>query len=163
MNAVVAVCEDWGIGNEGQLLVRNRADMRRFVSLTTGGTVVMGRKTYESLPGKRPLKNRRNIILTHDEGLSPEGFEVVHSVADLEAAIAASDPETVWNMGGASVYELLLPLCDRVEVTLNGCVRPADAFFPNLDEDPAWKVIASEPQGETDEGIPYCFRTYRRV
>ena len=79
MNAIVAVCQDWGIGNEGKLLVPNKADMRSFVAHTTGGTVVMGRTTLEGFPHARPLKNRRNIVLS-----SREGYEV-----ELRAALCA--------------------------------------------------------------------------
>ena len=93
MDAIVSVTNDWGIGLAGQLLVRNRADMRRFVDLTMGGTVLMGRKTLESFPGG-PLKGRRNVVLTRDESYSPEGVDVVHSAH--EALEAVSGDEHVW-------------------------------------------------------------------
>ena len=163
MNAIVAVCQDWGIGHEGSLLVRNREDMESFVRHTKGGTVIMGRTTLESFPGGRPLRDRRNIVLTRNPDYAPEGVEPVHSVAEAIEAVANEDPETVYVIGGASVYKQMLPHCERVFVTKNGCLCPADAFFPNLDEDPAWVIEDLSDEGETDEGIPFIFVTYRRA
>ena len=71
LSAIVAVCDDWGIGCEGDMVVSNRADMRHFVACTKGCPVIMGRKNLLSFPGGRPLKNRRNIVLTRDEGFAP--------------------------------------------------------------------------------------------
>ncbi len=170
MNAIVAVCDDWAIGKNGQLLVRNKADMHRFVELTTGGTVIMGRKTFESFPGG-PLKGRRNIIVTRQasyqptksEGL-PEGTSV-EVVCSPEAAVeASSGDEGVWLIGGDSLYKALLPQVDVVFVTLNHTVvEGADAFFPRLDEDPSWKVTERLDGGTTKAGIPFEFVTYTRA
>ena len=86
LSAIVAVCDDWGIGCEGDMVVSNRADMRHFVACTKGCPVIMGRKTLLSFPGGRPLKNRRNIVLTRDESFAPEGVHVVDTYfPDLEA------------------------------------------------------------------------------
>ena len=163
--AIVAVCEDWGIGYRGRLLVANRADMRNFVRLTSGHAVILGRRTLDGFPGGRPLKNRRNIVLTRDAGFARAGVEVVHSVA--EALDAVADEELAWVIGGAEVYRQLLPQCARAVVTRCACVRPADAFFPNLDADPAWELAdpgepATVAPGEGDEGVVYRFATYRR-
>lgn len=163
--AIVAVCDDWGIGRSGDMIVANRADMRHFVETTSGHTVIMGRKTLESFPGARPLKNRRNIVLTRDTAFERAGAEVVH---DLEAALAAlRDGEEAWVIGGAEVYRQLLPYCCCAVVTKNHCVRPADTYFPNLDDDAAWRVAtATDPvaiaPGEGDEGVSYSFVTYVR-
>ncbi len=163
MNAIVAVCEDWGIGHKGRLLVRNSEDMAHFVRHTRGATVVMGRKTLESFPGGKPLKGRRNIVLTRSRGYAPEGVEVAHSVDEVLELCAGDDPESVWCIGGASVYEQLLPHCGRAIVTKHACTRPADSFFPNLDADPAWHVESVAEGGVTEEGIPYSFVTYVRA
>ena len=93
LKTIVAVCDDWGIGRDGDMVVSNRADMRHFVNKTKGHPVIMGRKTLESFPGARPLKDRRNIVLTRDESFSREGVEVVHSVDEALAATFASDEE----------------------------------------------------------------------
>ena len=91
LSAIVAVCDDWGIGLDGGMVIENREDMRHFVSCTTGHPVIMGRKTLESFPGGRPLKNRRNVVLTRDASFSPEGVDVVHSVEEAPASVAAED------------------------------------------------------------------------
>lgn len=164
--AIVAVCDGWAIGYEGGLLVSNRADMRRFKELTWGCPVIMGRATLESFPGGRPLKGRRNIVLTRDAGFAREGVLAVHSVDGALAAV--SDDELAWVVGGAQVYAELLPWCVRAEVTRNLCARPADAFFPDLDASPEWELAHEGPEevvapGEGDEGLVYRFLTYRRI
>ena len=99
LSAIVAVCDDWGIGRDGGMVVANKQDMRHFVSTTTGHPVIMGRKTLESFPGGRPLKNRLNIVLTRDPFFHREGVEVVHSV---DAALdLVCDQDEAWVIGGA--------------------------------------------------------------
>ena len=160
LSAIVAVCDDWGIGLDGGMVIENREDMRHFVSCTTGHPVIMGRKTLESFPGGRPLKNRRNVVLTRDASFSPEGVDVVHSVEEALAAVA--DEDEAWVLGGGQVYELLLPHCDRAVVTRNHCVRPCDTHFPDLDADPVWKVVETRAGGVTPDGVPFDFVTYER-
>ena len=98
----------------------------------------MGRKTLLSFPGGRPLKNRRNIVLTRDEDFAPEGVDVVHSVD--EALAAVSDEPVAWVIGGGEVYRQFLPYCAEAEVTHNHCVHDVDTYFPDLDADPAWEI-----------------------
>ena len=157
MRAIVAVCRDWGIGKDGDLLVHNKEDMRSFVRHTTGGTVVMGRSTLDSFPGGRPLKNRRNIVLTRQTDFARAGVEVAHSVDEALALVADADPDTVWVIGGASVYRQLLPYCGGAVVTKFDELRDADTFFPDLDTDPAFEIT------ETEEGETCRFVTYRRI
>ena len=163
--AIVAVCDDWGIGRDGGMVVANCADMRHFVRCTTGHPVIMGRRTLESFPGGRPLKNRRNIVLTGDASFTRPGVEVAHSLDEATALVEGDD--VAWVIGGGSVYRQLLPLCAEAEVTKNHVTHAADTFFPNLDDDPAWELVReSEPApicpGEGDEGVRYSFCTYRR-
>ena len=167
LSAIVAVADDWGIGFEGDMIVSNKADMKHFVSCTTGHPVIMGRKTLDSFPGGRPLKNRRNIVLTRDDGFTREGVEVVHSVDEALASVA--DEDEAWVIGGDEVYRQFLPYCAEAVVTKNHCLRMADTFFPNLDEDETgdWFVyeesdVAQIGEGEEDRGIEYRFVTYRR-
>lgn len=165
LKAIVAVCDDWGIGCDGDMVIENRADMRHFVRMTRGGTVVMGRRTLESLPGGRPLKDRRNIVITRDAAFARAGVEVVHSIDELLAAVAGE--REAWVIGGGEIYRQLLPYCTEAVITKTHAIRPADTFFPNLDEDPAWELVEeSEEQvtqpGEGDEGLSYRFCTYRR-
>lgn len=160
LNAIVAVCDDWGIGLDGGMVVENREDMRHFVACTTGHAVIMGRRTLESFPGGRPLRNRRNVVLTHDASFSPEGVEVARSVE--EALLRVADEDEAWVIGGGEVYRQLIGLCDRAVVTRNHCVRPADTRFPDLDADPAWEVAETRPGGVTPEGVAFDFVTYAR-
>ena len=162
MNAIVSVTQDWGIGFDGQLLVRNRADMRRFVDLTMGGTVIMGRRTLESFPGG-PLKGRRNIVVSARPDYEPEGVEVARSPEAALALAADEDPDRVWLIGGASVYEALLPRCERAYVTKNACEVTADAWFRDHDDDDPWSVESTEPGGVTEDGVSFEYVTYRHV
>lgn len=162
MNAIVAVTDNWGIGNKGQLLVRNKADMHRFVELTMGGTVLMGRNTFESFPGGA-LKGRRNVVLTQNTGYHAPGIECAHTTAEAMEAVSCEDPEKVWLIGGERVYRELLDECKRVYVTRNHVIREADAFFPNLDELPNWQVETTEAGGATKTGIEFEFVTYRQM
>ena len=158
MDAIVSVTSDWAIGKDGGLLVPNKADMHRFVQLTRGCTVLMGRKTLESFPGG-PLKGRRNVVVSRREGYAPEGVEVFSTP---EAALAAtSGDEKVWLIGGASVYQALIDRCERAYVTVNECAREADSWFPNLDESPDWEVETHGERGVTEAGVPFEFGTYR--
>lgn len=166
LKAIVAVCDDWGIGRAGGMVVANRADMLHFVEKTTGHPVIMGRRTLESFPGGRPLKNRRNVVLTRDDAFTREGVEVAASADEALELVECEDE--AWVIGGGEVYRQLLPRCMEVEVTKNHCVRPADTTFPDLDAASAWEVVARSPEhviaeGQGDEGVAFEFVTYRRV
>ena len=160
LSAIVAVCDDWGIGLDGGMVVENREDMRHFVACTTGHPVIMGRRTLESFPGGRPLKNRRNVVLTRDPSFLPEGVEIAHSLDEALAAVASEDE--AWVIGGDQISRQLLPHCERAVVTRNHCLRPVDTRFPNLDEDPSWVVEDVREGGVTADGVPFEFVTYRR-
>ncbi len=159
--AIVAVCDDWGIGLDGDMLVRNREDMRSFVRHTKGHTVIMGRKTLESFPDAKPLVERRNIVISRDATYAPEGVEMARSLG--EALDLSRDDDEAWVIGGGQIYQALLPLCSRAVVTRNHCVLPADTFFPNLDADPTWKAAEVTPGGTTKSGIEFDFVTYVRA
>ena len=162
MNAIVSVTEDWGIGYKGKLLVPNSADMRRFRELTSGGTVIMGRKTLESFPAG-PLKGRRNICLTRNASYAPKGVEVVSSAQEALAAVVAEDPDTVWLIGGETVYRLMLDACECAYVTMNRTCVEADAYFPNLDAMDGWRLESTEPGGTTADGVEFEYRLYARA
>lgn len=160
MNAIVAVDKNWAIGRENDLLFSLPTDMKRFRTLTSGGTVLMGRKTLDSFPGGKPLPKRKNIVLTRNPEFAREGAVVV---SDYEAALAAAadtEPDRVWLIGGGSVYAALLPLCKRVYLTVvDATAEGADTFFPNLEKLPEWKIeTVSEPIEEN--GLTYRFVDY---
>ena len=145
MNLVVNVTKNWGIGYQNQLLVSISQDLRRFRSLTEGKTVILGRKTLETFPGRRPLKNRTNIIMSTNRDFSAEGARTVHGVEELKKAIENLPSENIFVIGGASVYEELLPYCHRAYVTMTDVILPADRFFPDLDRLPDWKRESASP------------------
>lgn len=166
IHMIVAVCDDWGIGADGGMVVANRADMRHFVQKTTGHTVLMGRRTLESFPGGRALKNRRNVVLTRDPLFVRAGVEPVRTLEEALTTVACDDE--VWIIGGGRVYEELLPYASECVVTKNHCLRNSDTFFPNLDEDPEWEVVATTDtqeiaEDEGDAGVRFESVTYRRL
>lgn len=143
MNAIAAVSLDWGIGKDNNLLFHIGEDMKRFRALTTGGTVIMGRKTLDSMPGGKPLPRRRNIVLTRQEDFAREGVEVARSLEEVLRLTAGEDPEKVWVIGGGEIYRQLLPYCRLCWLT-RVYARPESAvFFPDLDTLPQWQVLRS--------------------
>lgn len=159
MNCIANVTANWGIGREGRLAVSLRADLRRFQALTTGHTVVLGRKTLATFPGGRPLRNRENIILTRDPGFTVEGAAVVHSVDEVLALARGREDGDFWIIGGESVYEQLVPYCRAARLTRTFLDLPADAYFPNLDALPNWRQAEQSPVME-DGGVQFRFVDY---
>ncbi len=156
MQAIVCVSENWGIGRDGQLLFHLAADLKRFRALTLGKTVILGSRTLATFPGGKPLPDRRSIVLTRSE-LPIEGAETAHSVEEA-LALAGRDACVI---GGASVYTLLLPYCDRVLVTKVDAAPEADSYFPNLDTHPDWRA-ASESEPMEEDGVRFRFVDYVR-
>ena len=155
MYAIVAVDEKWGIGRDNGLLFRLPADLKRFRSLTEGHTVLMGRKTLESLPGGRGLPRRRNIVLTGRRDFAAENCQIVHSPAE---AVLSADEDT-WVIGGESVYRAFLPLCSRVYVTRIAADGGADVFFPDLSVDPQWR-LDGRSEDMTENGLTFRYEEY---
>ena len=159
MKLIVAVDRNWAIGKDGDQLVYIPEDLKRFKALTTGHPVILGRKTLATFPGGRPLKGRRNLILSRDPAFAPEGAEVFR---DLETLLAAA-PEDSFVIGGASVYAALLDRCDTAYVTkIEQSFPGADCFFPDLDARPDWRVEEEGPELE-DQGVRFRYVTYRRT
>ena len=158
MNVIVAVDENWAIGKDGDQLVYLKEDLKRFRTLTGGHTVILGRKTLATFPGGRPLKNRRNLILSRNPQFQAEGAEVFSSVEDL---VKQADKDA-FVIGGASVYEQLLPYCDTAYITKIHAAFPADTYFPDLDRSDQWQVTEESESLEQD-GISYHYVTYSRI
>lgn len=159
MELVVNVTENWGIGFENRLLVSISADLRRFRALTTGKTVVLGRKTLETFPNGKPLKNRTNIILTNNPAYRAEGALIAHGTDELFSLLRAQEREQICVIGGASVYRLLLDYCDTARVTKTYVNQKADAFFPNLDALDNWSVSDTSEIYE-ENGIRFQYIDY---
>ena len=117
MNAIVAVDNNWAIGNKGKLLVSIPNDMKRFREITTGKVVVLGRKTMATFPNGMPLKNRTNIVLSKDEKYKAGDAIVVHSIDELLEELKKYNTEDVYIIGGDSLYKQMLPYVDTCEVT----------------------------------------------
>lgn len=152
MKAIVAIDQNWAIGNKGKLLFRIPADLRNFKRLTMLNVIVMGRKTLDSLPNGRPLKDRVNLVLTSSARLeSTEILRVFRDLDSLRDKIKTYPNDRVFVIGGESVYRQLLPYCDEVIVTKVPDTAPeADTFFPNLDKMPEW-TQKGEPTWLDDE------------
>lgn len=157
---ICAIARNHAIGLRGDLLYHISADLRRFKALTTGHTIIMGRRTFESLP-KGALPHRRNIVLSRQSGYEAPGAEVF---ANLAAALAACRPdEHVFVIGGASVYAEALPLASCLELThIDDTPREADVYFPETDLGD-WQ-LEHEERFPADEKTPHSYRfaTYRR-
>ncbi len=158
MTLIVSVDEHWGIGRDGDQLCYIRADLKRFQALTTGHCVLLGRKTLQTFPGGRPLKNRRNLILSTDPTYTCEGAETCSDLAD---ALRVAPPDT-FVIGGESVYRQALPFCDTALVTAVHHTFDADRFFPSLDSDPNW-VLEEESALFSEGELSYSYRVYRRM
>ena len=158
MELIVAVYDDWGIGKDGTQPVALTADRKFFRETTRGATVIVGRRTVEDFPGKKPLPGRVNVVLTRSSQEIP-GFTLCHSPE--EAAALAAPAERAFVIGGGSVYRQMLALCDTAYITKVHCAVESDTFFPNLDEDPAWHLEAVLQSGE-ENGIRYEMYLYKR-
>ena len=157
MNLIVAVDQNWAIGKDGDQLVYLKEDLKRFRTLTSGHTVILGRKTLATFPGGRPLKNRRNLILSRNPQFQAEGAEVFASVEEL---VQQADGDA-FVIGGASVYEQLRPYCDTAYITKIHAAFPADTYVPDLDKSEEWEIVQESESLEQD-GIAYHSGTYRR-
>lgn len=159
---IVAVAQNGAIGKDNDLLWHISADLKRFKQLTTGHTVLMGRRTYESLP-VRPLPNRKHLILTTDAQYPlPEGGERMADVAACLAYAKQHPDETIFVMGGGKVYQQLLPHADELYITEVRADFEADTFFPKFD--PGTWHAAAQSDWTTDEksGLTYRFVDYKR-
>lgn len=160
INIIVAVAPDLAIGKDGDLLFHISADLRRFKALTMGHPVIMGRKTFESLP-KGALPGRRNIVVSRNNGFTAPGAETAASIAD---AIALCDTaEKVFIIGGAQIYRQAVDLADNLLLTrFDRSVDGADCFFPAIDQHLWQSTARSEWITDEKSGVRYCFEDLSR-
>ena len=161
MNLIVAVDENWAIGNKNELLISIPADHKFFRQETTGKVVVLGRKTLETFPQGLPLKNRTNVIMSTNKAYQVKDAVVVHDVEELLEELKKYDTEDIYIVGGESVYRQMLPYCDVAHVTKIDHAYAADAYFPTLDEMPEWQITADSEE-QTYFDITYHFLKYER-
>lgn len=158
MELIVAVYDDWGIGKDGTQPVALSADRKFFRETTRGAMVIVGRRTIEDFPGGKPLPGRVNVALTRSNIELP-GFTVCNSPE--AAAELAKNAERAMVIGGGSIYQQMLPMCDTAYVTKVHCTPESDTFFHNLDEDPAWQLEEIVQSGQ-ENGISYEMCRYVR-
>lgn len=155
MKCIAAVDMNWNIGNHNELLFHLKQDMQHFRELTMGQTVLMGRKTFESI--EKALPGRENIVLTSDPNYHAEGVTIIHNLSEID-----THDDGIWCIGGESLYKQLLPLCTEVHLTKIFAEKKADAAFPNLDKDPLRLLFPYHTQSSvmTEQGISFLFVTY---
>jgi dihydrofolate reductase len=159
ISIIVAVSEDYGIGKDNELLWHIPEDMKRFKNLTYGHSVIMGKKTWESLP-KKPLPGRKNIVLTDDP---LECFDYSITAYSIEDALGKCGKEDeIFIIGGGSIYRQFMPLAGRLYITHIHKKAPADIFFPEIDP-VIWEAIEKEEHNDGGNGIPsYTYTIYKR-
>lgn len=162
ISAIVAVDENWGIGYNGDLLEHIPEDLKYFKQLTSGNIIVMGRKTWDSLP-KKPLPNRFNVVITSQK----RHFEEMTAFIPCSEAVSRlkhSPKEDDWFIiGGGQIYKELLPYCDRVYVTkIFKNHNQIDTYFPNLDESEEWTPAACTDIRQYKD-LTYQFWQYDRI
>ncbi len=162
MNLIAAVDRNWAIGKNNQLLVRIPMDQKFFRETTTGKVVVMGRKTLESFPNGLPLKNRTNIVLTRNKNYKVNDAIVVHSLEELHEELAKYPSEDIYVIGGEQIYKALVDECDVAHITKIDYAYDADAYFPNLDEKPEWKIVADSEE-QTYFDLEFYFYKYEKM
>jgi dihydrofolate reductase len=159
ISIIVAVSEDWGIGKDNDLLWHISEDLKRFRRLTTGNTIIMGKKTWESLP-RRPLPGRKNVVLTDNPKEIIEGSVTAYSIED--ALSKCGREEEIFIIGGGSIYRQFMPLADRLYITHVHTKAPADIFFPEIDLS-IWEVAEKEEFKNVDsQSVPYTYVVYRK-
>ena len=162
MNLIACVDNNWAIGKNNQLLVRIPADQKFFRETTTGKVVVMGRKTLESFPNGQPLKNRTNIVLTHNRDYKVKDAIVVYSVEELNQELKKYPSEDIYIIGGESIYDQFVDACDVAHITKVDFAYDADAHFPNLDKKPEWK-ITQDSEEQTYFDLIFYFYKYEKI
>jgi dihydrofolate reductase len=162
MKLIAAVDKNWAIGKNGKLLVSIPEDMKLFRETTSGKVVVMGRKTLESFPGGRPLKNRVNVVLTTDKSYQPEGVVVCHSLEEALEKLKKYKSDDIYVIGGGSIYRQFLPYCDTALITEIDFAYDADTSLPDLSRLEEWRVAECSDE-KTYYDLEYYFKTYVRL
>ena len=158
LSIIVAIAENYAIGKKGDLLCHLPADLKHFKEITSGKTVLMGERTFFSLP-KHPLPNRRNIVLTDVQGKTFEGAEAVYSIDEMMDRLRVTGngvQEEAFVIGGGMVYRQMMPLADKLYIThIHHSWEDADTFFPEIKES-EWQLLRAE-RHEADDKNPYAF------
>lgn len=178
MKAIVAVDKEWAIGRNNELLVHLPQDLKHFKELTLGNTVIMGRKTVESLPGGKPLPGRNTIVLTRDrrnveeivqKASEMEGdwtlsiFDDILSLVEYVEEAERNGEGEFYVCGGERVYSQLVGCCSQIIVTyIHKVFEDVDSYFPDMDERNDFR-LAEESEPMLDNGLIFTYRIYERV
>ena len=162
MIAILHADKEWGIGKRNDLMFSLPLDMKFFRETTTGKVVVMGRKTLESFPNGLPLKNRTNIVLTRNKNYKVNDAIIVHSMEELHEELKKYNSEDIYIIGGEQIYKALVDECDVAHITKIDYAYDADAYFPNLDEKPEWRIVADSEE-QTYFDLEFYFYKYEKV
>lgn len=162
MKAIVAVDKNWAIGCAGRLLTYIPDDLKYFKNMTSSKVVIMGRKTYESLPkGSRPLPNRHNIVITTSSNFEEEGVKVFNNLDKVIEYLKTFNSEDVFIIGGESIYRQFLPYINECYVTKIDYQFQADTYYPNLDNMNDWELFETSDE-QTYFDITYTWNIYKR-
>jgi len=164
---IFAVDLDWNIGYDGDMLFKIHADLRRFRRMTESNLIIMGRKTFESLPEQRPLPNRINIVVTRDRTYRREGVTVIHELDALKSLVDGLVADSGGNLrpfliGGGELARQCLPWCGHALITKVFRRFDADTLIPNLDEDPNWTPVWTSRR-YSQEDLVYQYVNYERI
>lgn len=163
ISLIAAVGKNNEIGRKNELLWNLPADMKHFRGKTSGHTVVMGQKTFESLG--RPLPNRRNIVLTRDNSFNKEGIEIAHSLEEFDSLFRKTlkPDEEVFIIGGGQIYKLFMEKADKLYIThVDGEFLDADTYFPEIDKNKWRETSREEHKADEKNSLPYAFTEYER-
>lgn len=158
MNCIASVDNRWGIGKGNSLLFNIPGDLHFFKEKTVGKTVIMGKNTLLSLPEKKPLPDRKNIVLS--TSLLRNDCIICRSLENLFEEIKSYNSDDLFVIGGEQIYKLLLPYCSKAYITKVNSVKSANRYFPNLDLNDNWKLIAVGNK-QTYDNIEFCFCEYK--
>ena len=159
MNMIAAVDIHHGIGMDGHMLYAIPEDLRRFREMTLCKAVVMGRGTFDALPGASALPGRTNIVLTRDKDWKADNCTVCHSLQELWRAVTPFQRDDVFVIGGESVYTQLMDYCAKAYITRIFDSKPADRFFPKIEEDVNWALVKESEMKEYN-GVRFCYQEY---
>jgi len=157
VSVIVAAGENGEIGRGGDMIWHLPADLKHFKKVTYGSPVIMGRRTWESLP-KKPLPGRLNIVVTRSDGIN--GVQTATSIAEAVESVAGE--KEIFIIGGGIIYREAMKFANKLYLTrIHASDSEADTFFPMPDES-EWKLVEKEPDMISAEGVPFCFETYLR-
>lgn len=166
MKIIFAVDRNWSIGYDGDMLFKISKDLKRFKNITIGNIIVMGRKTFESLPDQKPLVDRINIVVTRDKNYSKEGIIVVNDIEEMFLKIKELNPENkmdVFLIGGGNLTKQLIDHCDFAYITkVNKNFEVYDTYIPNLDQSFNWEMVEESKRFYQDD-LEYRYVNYRRI